>query len=87
MSQPATTARAKGSLFTDNKTFLMVVMALLLIIAGPLFGPIPFLLATTMDVRAATGWQVALFLIGFGVVFGIVVAWMRRNQRTFADLG
>lgn len=63
-------------------------MALLLIIVGALFGPIPFIiLAATMDVRAATGWQVALFLIGFGNHIRVVVAWMRRCQFTFADLG
>jgi len=71
----------------NNKAFLIVLTLLLLALVGPLFGPVPSYLVTTMEVRAATGWQVVLFLIPFGVVLGVVLAWMRRNQRTWADLG
>lgn len=71
----------------SNRAFLIVLALLLLVLVGPLFGPVPWYLVTTMEVRVATAWQVVLFLIPFGVVLGAVLAWMRRNQRTLADLG
>jgi membrane protease YdiL (CAAX protease family) len=40
-----------------------------------------------VEVRVATAWQVVLFLVPFGIILGVMLAWMRRNQRTLADLG
>jgi len=71
----------------SNKTFLIVLTLLLLVFVGPLFGPVPWYLVTTMEVRVATAWQVVLFLVPFGIILGVMLAWMRRNQRTLADLG
>jgi membrane protease YdiL (CAAX protease family) len=71
----------------SNKTFLVVLALLLIILVGPLFGPVPAYLVRTMDTRTATAWQVVLFLVPFGAITALMLAWMRRNQRTLADLG
>ncbi len=71
----------------NNKVFLIVLAVLLLVLVGPLFGPVPFYLVKTMEIRAATAVQVVLFPIPFGIIFGVALAWMRRNQRSMAGLG
>lgn len=71
----------------SSKTFLVVIALLLLLLVGPLFGPVPVALLTAMDVRAATAWQVVLFLLPLALITGVMLAWMRRNQRSLADLG
>jgi membrane protease YdiL (CAAX protease family) len=40
-----------------------------------------------MDIRAATAWEVGLFLVPFAIVIGVMWVWMRRQGRTLADLG
>jgi membrane protease YdiL (CAAX protease family) len=71
----------------NNKSFLIVLAVLLLLLVGPLFSPVPVLLIMNMDIRAATSWQVGLFLVPFAIILGVMLSWMRRNQRTLADLG
>lgn len=71
----------------SSRTFLVVLALLLLLIVGPLFGPVPVYLVTTLDVRAAATWLITLFLVTTGIVFGIAATWLRRTGRTLADLG
>jgi hypothetical protein len=75
----------------DNKMTakqnLAFTALLLLLFLGPCFGPVPNYLISFMKLRAATGWQVVVFLVAMGVVFGWTLAWMRRHGRTLADLG
>ena len=72
---------------TSNKLFLVVLSVLLIVLVGPLFGPVPVLLLNAMEIRPATGWQVALFLVPFSLILAVMLGWMRRNGRTLADLG
>ena len=71
----------------NSKTFLLVLSALLLLLVGPLFGPVPVYLVRTFDVRTAALWELGLFLVTSAIVFGVMWMWMRRNGRTLADLG
>lgn len=71
----------------NSKAFLLVLAALLLLVAGPMFGPVPVYLVRTMDTRAAAAWEMVLFLAAAGIVFGVVRIWMRSAGRTMADLG
>ncbi len=88
-SSPSNTQEALrvGSRGMSSKTFLAVLSLLLIVLVGPLFGPVPAFLLNTMEVRPATGWQVALFLVPFGIITAVMLGWMRRNGRTLADLG
>lgn len=71
----------------NSKAFLPVVALLLVVLVGPLFGPVPAALITAFDIRTATVWQVVLFLIPLGLILAVVLAWMRRQGRTLADVG
>jgi membrane protease YdiL (CAAX protease family) len=72
---------------TSSKRFLVVLSVLLIVLVGPLFGPVPALLLNSMDVPAATAWEVVLFLVPFSIILVVMLGWMRRNGRTLADLG
>ena len=67
--------------------FLLIVALLLLLLVGPLFGPVAAYLVSVRDIQSAAAWEMVLFLITVSIAFGIVRIWMTRNGRTMADLG
>jgi membrane protease YdiL (CAAX protease family) len=71
----------------SNKMFVVVIGLLLLVLVGPLFGPVPVALLSSLDVRTATGWQVVFFLVPLAVILAVLRGWMGRHQRSWADLG
>lgn len=65
----------------------LLLAGLMILIIGPLFGPIPYLLAQDTDIRTATSILMVGFYVTYGIVFGIMLRWMARDGDTFADLG
>src|SRR5436853_1356556 len=70
-----------------GRYFLLIVALLLLLLVGPLFGPVAAYLVSVRDIQSAAAWEMVLFLITVSIAFGIVRIWMTRNGRTMADLG
>ncbi len=66
---------------------LAVLTAVLVLVAGPLFGPVSAFASDEFGIRGGTGFLVALFTAVFIAVAAGTVRWVRKQGGTLADLG
>ncbi len=66
---------------------IAVLTAVLVLVVGPIFGPVGAFAAETYGVRGGTGVVVALFTVAFLLVAGGTVRWVKSQGGSLADLG
>ena len=64
-----------------------ILSALLVLLVGPIFGPITGYAKETLGVRGGTGLVVALFTVVFVILAAGTIRWVRQKGETLADLG
>ena len=64
---------------------IIIVSVLLLILVGPMFGPIPKYLRDTLNlnIRSTSGWLLVGFFISLSIIVSVVFVYFKKSEGRF----
>lgn len=68
---------------------IITVSVLLLILVGPMFGPIPKYLRDTLnlDIRSTSGWLLVGFFISLSIIVSVVFRYFKKSEGKIIEIG